>query len=455
MKINGLLPSLMLFCSPALAAGFGLDSLRSGDIAAVQAPSPSGPASAAAPAAPREWTIIALINGKNSLSDAALQDLNEMEAVGSTPAVDIVAEVGTVSEKEGKPAVYSVKRYHVAKDNDISAVSSVPLMELKKADMGSWEHLAGFVKWAKAKYPAKRYMVVVWNHGSGWKSSGKPLAPLPAAASRGISYDDETNNHITALEMAGALSAAGGADLLASDACLMQELATNYEIRRYAGVIVGSEETEPNEGQDYSRFLAALAARPAASAEEAARMYVAAYSDYYRSTRNDTTISAVRAASFDGLAAKVTALADAMLADGDMQFARDSRRKTLKFDDSDARDLGHFARVVAGDAKTPAVREAARELYSYLEKEVVIVSAFTSRPPAAVPPGSRLAPGEPASARDFSNATGLAAYIPVVYLPEDNYDVLSFAKASSWTELIKRMKSSQSDPDYWDDFPDD
>lgn len=453
MKINGLLASLMLFCSTALASGFGLDSLRSGDIAAVQAPAPSGPASTAS--ATKEWTIIALINGKNSLSDAALQDLNEMETVGSTPAMDIVAEVGTVTEKEGQPAVYSVKRYHVAKDGDTSKVSSVPVTELKKTDMGSWEHFAGFVKWAKAKYPAKRYLVVVWNHGSGWKSSGKPLEPVPAAASRGISYDDETSNHITALEMARALSAAGGADLLASDACLMQELATNYEIRKYAGVIVGSEETEPNEGQDYSRFLTALAARPAASAEEAARMYVAAYNDYYRATRNDTTISAVRAASFDGLAAKVTALADAMLADGDMTFARDSRRKTLKFDDSDARDLGHFARVVSEDAKSPAVRAAARELYSYLKDEVVIVSAFTSRPPAAYPPGYKTAPGEPASARDFSNATGLAAYIPVVYLPEYNYDALSFAKASSWTELIKRMKSAQSDADYWDDFPDD
>ncbi|OGS12345.1 MAG: hypothetical protein A2234_07720 [Elusimicrobia bacterium RIFOXYA2_FULL_58_8] len=155
-----------------------------------------------------------------------------------------------------------------------------------------------------------------------------------------------------------------------------------YELRKYTDVILGSEETEPNTGQDYVRFLGALA--------------------------------------------------DALLAGGDMQFAKDSRRKTLKFADPDARDLGHFAQIVDADAKDPVVRAAA--LNDYIRTEVVIASEFTG---------------------GFQDASGLAAYLPVVYMDEDNYDQMSFAAASYWTTLIRKMKSTPADNDYWDDYPED
>ena len=60
--------------------------------------------------------------------------------------------------------------------------------------------LADFGKWAKEKYPAKKYMMVVWNHGDGW------LKNKPAATdNKGISYDEETGNHLTTPELAAAL----------------------------------------------------------------------------------------------------------------------------------------------------------------------------------------------------------------------------------------------------------
>lgn len=440
---------LLFLAVPVKASDFGLSSLRAGNIPVV----PSAvPAAAQAPGAPqlKEWTIIALLNGKNSLTEAVADDINEMETVGSTPGMNIVVEAGTVSGAENEPPVFSVKRYLVQKDNDIHRVGSKVLMTLGKTDMGSWKHLADFIIWAKTNYPAKRYMVVVWNHGSGWKSPGKPIT---GDVEKGISFDDETGNNITAIEMGRALAKAGRADLFASDACLMQDIGVNYEIRKYVDVIAGSEESEPNEGQDYAAFLPQLAARPSATAEEAARMYVDAYASFYRTRNENTNISAVRAASLDGLVVKASALADALLAMDDIQFARDERRKTLKFADPDARDLGHFARVVAGDAKDPAVRLAAQGLYDYLKSEVVIASAFTKykQPAPAKIPGLN---GEPASAGDFANSTGLAAYIPVVYQDVFEYDQLSFAKASSWTALVKKMRSPKEAADYWDDYPD-
>ena len=295
-------------------------------------------------------------------------------------------------------------------------------------------------------------MLVLWNHGSGWKSPGKPIT---GDSERGISFDDETGNHITAIELARALTKTGRNDIIASDACLMQDIAANYEIRKYTDIMAGSEESEPNEGQDYSAFLPKLAARPGASAEEVAVMYVSAYHSFYKTKNTNTTISAVRASSLDGVAVRMSSLADALLA-GDIQFARDSRRKTLKFADSDARDLGYFAKVTADGTKDPKVRAAAENLYNYIQSSVVISSEYTKEINSASGTEQNRTPGqngEPASAGDFSNATGLAAYIPVVYQADFEYDKLSFAKACpSWTALVKKMTSPNDAPDYWDDY---
>ncbi len=450
----------VLSTAPLQASDLNLTAIGAGDMAASQLAGPPSPV--AVPVLNnkvsklKEWTIIALINGKNNLSDDAIADINEMETVGSTSAMDIVVELGTAREKEGAPTVYNVKRYHIKKDNDPSRMTSRPIMTLPGADMGSWEHLAQFITWAKERYPAKRYIVVVWNHGSGWKSFGKPLTSQVASSpAKGISYDDESKNHITAIEMASALARTGKIDLLASDACLMQELAVNYEIRHYAEVIAGSEETEPNEGQDYSRFLKALSAKPGADAEETARMYVSAYKSYYTHTNKATTISAIRSASIDGLVSRVTALTNAMLADGDFKFARDSRRKTVKFTDPDSRDLGHFAGIVAESSANPVVRSAAAEVLSYLKKDVVVASAVTVWKEPASGMRSRQRTYEPASARDFANATGLAIYLPVVYRTSGGYEQLAFARDSSWKELIQKMKSVEADDDYWDDWGDE
>jgi hypothetical protein len=35
--------------------------------------------------------------------------------------------------------------------------------------MGSGKTLAGFVEWAMTNYAARHYLLVIWNHGEGWR----------------------------------------------------------------------------------------------------------------------------------------------------------------------------------------------------------------------------------------------------------------------------------------------
>ena len=37
-----------------------------------------------------------------------------------------------------------------------------------ECDMGNVDVLTDFVEWGAKTYPAKKYAVVIWNHGSGW-----------------------------------------------------------------------------------------------------------------------------------------------------------------------------------------------------------------------------------------------------------------------------------------------
>src|SRR3989339_1466776 len=127
-------------------------------------------------------------------------------------------------------------------------------MTTENVDMGDYKRVVDFVAWAKTNYPAKRYMLIIWNHGSGWMD--------PKGSPKGISFDDETGNYIRTPQIGLILKEAGKVDILAFDACLMQMAEVAYEVKDNAQVIVGSEETVPGLGYPYGLFLGAMAKRP-------------------------------------------------------------------------------------------------------------------------------------------------------------------------------------------------
>ena len=199
-----------------------------------------------------------------------------MEMIGSTDKVNIVVELGRMDGFDSSDGDWKgVRRYLVKKDNDTNKINSPVLQDLGMKDMGSYQSVIDFGKWAKQTYPAKKYMLIFWNHGAGWiKSAG-------LYSSKGISYDDQSNNHINTPQMAEILKAIGGVDVVGSDACLMQMAEVDYEIKNYVTHIVGSEETEPGDGYTYNTFLGPVVQNPGMNATQLARVAVDAYSDHY------------------------------------------------------------------------------------------------------------------------------------------------------------------------------
>jgi len=395
------------------------------------------------------------MNGKNNLSGYTVKDLNEMEQVGSSDKINIVVEAGRTAPSTahyptpgypgdypwggggvvphpgwpnpywdqpsymvrgttGTPASSSwtgIRRYYVMKDADTSTIGSQLIEEFPKADMGDWNHLVEFALWAKAKYPAKKYMLIVWNHGDGWVIKGPQ-----SSFDRGISYDDETGNGINTVQLGQALAKMGGVNIYASDACLMQMAEVIYELKNYAPVIVGSEETEPGDGWDYSAFLSRI--NPSNLAPEAvAKAAVEGYSASYAAKGKGVTMSAVRSSEAEPLRILTDQWVGLAMAQ-DKAKLKEALNEAKSFTSADSRDFLHFLSLAG--VKLPALKAKGAEISTLVSTRMLIRNA---------PFGDA-----------YKNAGGLAIYLPS-YGYDAKYSKLALSKSGKWDEFMQWLNA--------------
>jgi len=433
--------SALFTVSLASASGFDLNngSLNLKErLSGIEVPAPQ--AAEERKDSPKEWTIMVFINGKNNLEPYALKDMNEMEVVGSTAKMNVVVETGRIDGYDDSEGDWKgTRRYLIKKDDDTNKLGSTLVEDMGKVDMGDYKSLAAFGKWAKEKYPAKKYMLIVWNHGSGWEKS------LKARANKGISYDDETNNHITTPQLGLALKEMGKVDVYGSDACLMQMPEVDYEIKDYADYIVGSEETEPGDGYTYDLFLGPVAARPEMTPAELAKAAVDGYSDHYQSINGASTQSFIKSAALAGLVEKTNAWVDAVMAANLKAEVSAARGAAMSYAIADNKDLYHFVRLVSEKTQDAAVKEKSAALMDFIKKDLVLHNRTNNKPYSPGGGGGwddwddygdgydRGAKSTRAS--DYSESHGIAVYVPG-YSVGEGYNELAWSAASKWDEFI-------------------
>jgi len=394
----------------------------------------------------REWTVMVFMSAKNGLADVITENFRQLETVGSTEEVAIVAEVGKINWPDDDDFQSGSKRIFVTRNPEHSRLRTVVMQEKKDADMGDWREMADFAVWAKAKFPARHYALIVVNHGTGWRSAYSGIFPLNKPLTddigrkgeyqlAGISYDTQTGNHITTVEMGAALSQIGHLDIYAADACLMQDAASDYEIARYADFIVASEELEPGAGYDYAGIMKKLADSPNISAESFARHIVAANAAFYeadteRYTRDKLegfTLSAVKAPALEGLAKLLDDFAKIALKSGDLSVIKFAGKNALTFkQDADSRDLFSFMSLIAAKSVDLPLHDKAREVMHYITRNLVVANASV---------------GE----RYHGKVHGIAVYLPLRSGSYDkSFDFLKLAKDTNWGRLCSAITEKKS-----------
>lgn len=232
-------------------------------------------ASAAQPM--KEWNFLVFLNGVNNLDSFGAMNINQMEQVGSSDKVNMLVQWGSLKSK-------NVSRLYIQKDNDTKKVTSPVVQNLGAADMGDWKELVRFVDWANQNYPAKRYFIVVWDHGGGWhltRVQNGVVKPMD------ISWDDHTGNNITTEQLGQAMAESAKiighkVDIYSSDACLMGMVEVASEMSNSVQYYIGSQDVEPGAGWPYSTFLTKWLAAANSETADVAKMfskdYLAAYS---------------------------------------------------------------------------------------------------------------------------------------------------------------------------------
>ncbi len=247
-------------------------------------------------------TVIIYMAGENSLTAYYRDDINEMLlGKGQIPLdCNLVVYVDNTS----MPTVYtfsaqtgqSTWKIYPEHDSCDSITFSKNLADIIKA------------------FPAEHYGLVMWSHGSGWlpqtpvsrsaTSQRKDKEMQVPAQHKTIGVDNNQNNFKlnfgTELEipaMRRMLEQLGVHwDYIFFDACFMQCVEVDYELRKLCDYVIGSPAEIPGDGAPYAQIMSALFADEGGP-EQLCERYYDAYKNNY-----GLIISAVRTSELEAFA---------------------------------------------------------------------------------------------------------------------------------------------------------
>jgi hypothetical protein len=395
-----------------------------------------------------EWTILVYLNAKNNLEPFAFPNFLQMASVGSTAEVKIVLEMGRpkrhYSSRYG--AWSKTLRFVVEKGAEPTETNIVA--DLGDTNMGDVRYLIDFVAWGRKTYPSKRTMLVIWNHGQGWRApeeDGVPPPPpaLPHAGHRYVSNDDDTGDKLYNRAIQDALAAhlAGERlDVVAFDACLMSMIETAYALRGVSKVMVGSEELEPGNGWNYTRWLTRLlAAGGKVEAPELGRLMVQGMKQEYRDT-DPTTLSAIDLAQVEPLASAISSFADVAISrlSENLKGLRAARGQCRNYAPGyrlNSIDIGRFMQQLQRDDVEPLLKQHANDVLDRLKAAVIENYASVQRQGQWGSNG--LAIYFPANATAYADDPDGAAYAP-----GNSTFPVEFVDSKSWSKFVRQYLSA-------------
>ena len=220
------------------------------------------------------WTFMTYISDSD-LEYFAIEDMIEMERVGSTDKVNIVVQIDRWDgydkpdwNDDSNGDWETAKRYLITKENKGDhVIGSTAIEDIGEINTGDPDELVEFVQWAQTNYPAEHYALNIWNHGSG---------------ATGVAYEQscpdycwEYGNEADKLELSEIDAALNEItnngenklDIVGFDACLMATIEVVEAVAPYSDIMVGSEILEPGDGWDYS-FLQIIVDNPSTTPEQ-------------------------------------------------------------------------------------------------------------------------------------------------------------------------------------------
>ena len=360
------------------------------------------------------WTFMVYMDGDCDLEGSAIDDMNEMEMVGSTDEVNIIALLDRIpGYDDSNDDWVTTKLFEVTEDPSSDGIIRSTSVDFGELNMGDPETLADFAVWGIENYPAEHYALIIWDHGGGWKS---------------VANDETDEDKITMPELDSALfwivDEAGieRLDLIGFDTCLMGQLEVADTVAPYADIMVGSEEVENGDGWNYTPFLNTLADHPDSTPEELAINITTSFGEYYTDIKEDPihTLSVIDLSAIPDLVSAVDAWAGAMIVNmpDEWDVIGASRYYVESYPRGDGYfvDLYDLADLVWYETTNASTESAAEAVMDALDVAVICSVNGADHP--------------------YSN--GLTIYFPEDGADEEPYPYadVNFASETDWDEFL-------------------
>ncbi len=286
-------------------------------------------------AAENELTVMVYVCGSDLESDGgqASGDLEEMmsSGIGSTPGVSVmVATGGSRDWQDYDISSRSLQYYRLgAKEPEL-------LKSLGQKNMGDQTTLSDFVRFSLSAAPARRYILIFWDHGGG---------PLYGVCNDANYHDDSLS--LSELHN-GLLSALGTTrlEIVAFDCCIMNCIDLCSDMAEIADYSVLSQEMVAGSGLNYDVWMKLIAKDPTVSAREIAISIADSYvEENSRGFNADTaTMSVISSAAMPAVMEAANAFSAALVNRLSTDYSAIVRLRTGltsfgEFVDEDATDL--------------------------------------------------------------------------------------------------------------------
>jgi hypothetical protein len=393
-----------------------------------------------------EWTILVFLNAKNSLEPFAFPNFQQMTSVGSTPEVKLVVEMGRPKKHfTTQFGTWSKTLRFVIEKGKTQPIEKDAVADLGATNMGDANSLIDYVAWGRKTYPSKRTMLVIWNHGQGWRAPQDPggsLPPPPAtphAGHRYVSNDDDTGDKLYNRAIQDALTsylAGERLDLIAFDACLMSMIETAYALRGVADVMVGSEELEPGNGWNYASWLKPLtAAKGDVAPAELGRLLVQGMKAEY-GDGDATTLAATDLHKVPALASAVSVFATAAIPHlaNDLPAFRAARGACLNYAPGyglNSIDLGHYMEQILAGGLPAELKRCATDVLGALK--AAVIENYASKLRKGNFGSNGVAIYYPATATAFQNDPDGNGYAS-----DNNVFPVDFVQRESWASFLRQ-----------------
>lgn len=239
---------------------------------------------------PATWNLLLWMAADNNLGWYGYADLEELESVGSTGKVRILAgyDVPAGITSEPVSGFEQVRFIKVVQDSDdtrivIDADPANVAFERAGYDCGDPRHLREFVQWASDNFPAERTAIVLWGHGTGWR----PERDAPPPEDKGgsgvlIDWTDGSGGGHTSNAWIASELADFHFDLMLFDSCNMGDIESLYDYREVADYFVASSEVVPIWGFPYDAVLQGWNSAPQAlSAPQVGTIFIDRFIEHY------------------------------------------------------------------------------------------------------------------------------------------------------------------------------